>query len=50
MSDDSKLRAYLFTMEIDGIETVRFQKCEGLEAETYSETMLITQTTSKSCL
>ena len=35
MSDDSKLRAYLFTVEIDGIETVRFQKCEGLEAETY---------------
>ena len=35
MSDDSKLRAYLFTVEIDGIETERFQKCEGLEAETY---------------
>ena len=35
MSDDSKLRAYLFTVEIDGIETARFQKCEGLEAETY---------------
>ena len=29
MSDDSKLRAYLFTVEIDGIETARFQKCEG---------------------
>ena len=35
MSDDSKLRAYLFTVEIDGIETARFRKCEGLEAETY---------------
>ena len=35
MPDDSKLRAYLFTVEIDGIETARFQKCEGLEAETY---------------
>ena len=35
MSDDSKVRAYLFTVEIDGIETARFQKCEGLEAETY---------------
>ena len=35
MSDDSKLRAYLFTVEIDGIEAARFQKCEGLEAETY---------------
>ena len=50
MSDDSKLRAYLFTVEIDGIETARFQKCEGLEAETYSETMMIIKTTSKSCL
>ena len=29
MSDDSKLRAYLFTVEIDGIETARFQKWEG---------------------
>ena len=27
MSDGSKLRAYLFTVEIDGIETARFQKC-----------------------
>ena len=25
---------YFFTVEIDGIETARFQKCEGLEAET----------------
>jgi phage tail-like protein len=33
MSED--LSAYLFTVEIDGIETARFQKCEGLEAETY---------------
>ena len=35
MSDDSKLRAYLFIVEIDGIETARFQKYEGLETETY---------------
>ncbi len=35
MSDDGKISAYLFTVEIDGIETARFQKCEGLEAETY---------------
>ncbi|MBQ8680589.1 MAG: phage tail protein [Treponema sp.] len=34
MSDDSKLSPYLFAVEIDGIETARFQKCEGLEAET----------------
>lgn len=34
MSDNSKLETYLFTVEIDGIETSRFQKCEGLEAET----------------
>ena len=36
MSDDSKLSSYLFYVEIDGIETARFQKCEGLEAETES--------------
>ena len=35
MSDDAKITAYLFTVEIDGIETARFQKCEGLESETY---------------
>ena len=35
MADDGKLTSYLFTVEIDGIETARFQKCEGLEAETY---------------
>ena len=34
MPDNSKLSPYLFTVEIDGIETARFQKCEGLEAET----------------
>ena len=34
MSDNSKLETYLFTVEIDGIETSRFHKCEGLEAET----------------
>lgn len=34
MSDNSILSSYLFTVEIDGIETARFQKCEGLEAET----------------
>ena len=33
MSDESKLSSYLFFVEIDGIETARFQKCEGLEAE-----------------
>ena len=35
MADDAKISAYYFTVEIDGIETARFQKCEGLEAETY---------------
>jgi phage tail-like protein len=35
MSDASRISSYLFTVEIDGIETARFQKCEGLEAETY---------------
>ena len=34
MSDDSKLRAYLFTVEIDGIETARFQKCEERGSQT----------------
>ena len=36
MSDESKLSSYLFFVEIDGIETAGFQKCEGLEAETES--------------
>lgn len=35
MADGGKVTAYLFTVEIDGIETARFQRCEGLEAETY---------------
>ena len=35
MADNKSLSSYLFTVEIDGIETARFQKCEGLEAETY---------------
>ena len=35
MADDGKISSYLFTVEIDGIETARFQKCDGLEAETY---------------
>ena len=35
MADNGKITSYLFTVEIDGIETARFQKCEGLEAETY---------------
>ncbi len=35
MEDNGKVSTYLFTVEIDGIETARFQKCEGLEAETY---------------
>ncbi|MDR1626575.1 MAG: phage tail protein [Spirochaetia bacterium] len=35
MADEARLTPYLFTVEIDGIETARFQKCEGLEAETY---------------
>lgn len=34
MADKSNLQSYLFTVELDGIETARFQKCEGLEAET----------------
>ena len=35
MSDNGKLSSYYFTVEIEGIETARFQRCEGLEAETY---------------
>lgn len=35
MADDTRITPYLFTVEIDGIETARFQKCEGLEAETF---------------
>ncbi len=35
MADDRRISSYFFTVEIDGIETARFQKCEGLEAETY---------------
>jgi phage tail-like protein len=35
MADDKRFSSYLFLIEIDGIETARFQKCEGLEAETY---------------
>ncbi len=35
MSDVSRITSYLFTVEIDGIETARFQRCDGLEAETY---------------
>lgn len=34
MADDKDISSYLFFVEIDGIETARFQKCEGLEAET----------------
>ena len=33
-SDISRLTPYLFIVEVDGIQTMRFQKCEGLEAET----------------
>ena len=29
MADNKSLSSYLFTVEIDGIETARFQKCEG---------------------
>jgi phage tail-like protein len=35
MADEKRISSYLFTVEIDGIQTARFQKCEGLEAETY---------------
>ena len=35
MADENRLSSYLFSVEIDGIETARFQKCEGLELETY---------------
>jgi phage tail-like protein len=35
INDTSRITSYLFTIEIDGIETARFQKVEGLEAETY---------------
>lgn len=34
MADDKNISSYLFFVEIDDIETARFQKCEGLEAET----------------
>jgi phage tail-like protein len=34
MADNKRYSSYLFLVEIDGIETARFQKCEGLEAET----------------
>jgi phage tail-like protein len=34
MDDEKRLSSYLFLVEIDGVETARFQKCEGLEAET----------------
>jgi phage tail-like protein len=34
MTDDKRIAPYLFAVEIDGIETARFQKCEGLAAET----------------
>ena len=47
MADDAKLTAYLFTVEIDGIETARFQKCEGLEAETQVEEGGLNTTTHK---
>nr|MBP3281003.1 phage tail protein [Treponema sp.] len=33
-SDKSRLTPYLFIVEVDGIQTMCFQKCEGLEAET----------------
>ncbi len=33
-SDNSRLTPHLFIVEVDGIQTMRFQKCEGLEAET----------------
>ena len=33
-SDNSRLMPYLFIVELDGIQTMWFQKCEGLEAET----------------
>ena len=32
MSDDSKLRAYLFTVEIDGIETAEDVRADIIEA------------------
>lgn len=34
MADYSKLSSYFFIVEVDGIQTARFQKCEGLEGET----------------
>ena len=30
MADNKSLSSYLFTVEIDGIETARFQKLRGL--------------------
>jgi phage tail-like protein len=35
VADEARLTPYLFTVEIDGIQTARFQRCEGLEAESY---------------
>ena len=32
---DDRVSSYFFTVEIDGLQTARFQKCEGLEAETF---------------
>jgi phage tail-like protein len=34
MEDEKRISSYFFAVEIDGIQTARFQKCEGLEAET----------------
>ncbi len=33
---EEKVSAYLFAVEIDGIESARFQKCSGFEAENRS--------------
>jgi phage tail-like protein len=35
MEDDKRLSSYVFSVEIEGIETARFQRCEGIETETY---------------
>jgi phage tail-like protein len=35
MPDNDRLSSYIFIVEVDGIETARFQKVDGLEAETY---------------
>jgi hypothetical protein len=36
MADDARISAYRFTVEINGIETARFQRLDGLGATSKS--------------